>query len=81
MASQLTLPPLIPLVLFSAMAVGAPFVSETPAAEPDSFSFEFIQENVLQFVIGSMILATAGAFVFGLLTYGVLQIFRTGSGK
>jgi len=81
MASQLTLPPLIPLVVFSAMAVGAPFVSETPAAEPDGFSFEFIQENVLQYVIGSMILATAGAFVFGLLTYGVLQIFRTGSGK
>lgn len=76
MASQITFPPLIPLIIFLAMMVGQPFVSNTTSLENQSFDFEFIKNNLTQYIIGSFILATCCSIVFGFLSYFILEKFQ-----
>ena len=80
MASQVTFPPLIPLIIFLCMIVGAPFVSNTSSLENQSFDFEFIKNNLTQYIIGSFILATSCSIVFGFISYSILEKF-SGSKK
>lgn len=75
MSSQVTFPPLIPLIIFLCMIVGAPFVSNTSSLENQNFDFEFIKNNLTQYIIGSFILATSSALFFGFLSYFILEKF------
>ncbi|WP_193811512.1 DUF2062 domain-containing protein [Kaistella flava (ex Peng et al. 2021)] len=76
MSSQVTFPPLIPLIIFLSMIVGAPFVSNTTSLENQSFDFEFIKNNLTQYIIGSFILAISCSVIFGFLSYFILQKFQ-----
>ena len=57
------------------MIVGAPFVSNTTSLENQSFDFEFIKNNLTQYIIGSFILATSCSLIFGFLSYFILEKF------
>lgn len=57
MSSQITFPPLIPLIIFLSMMVGAPFVSNTVNLQDQTFDLEFIKSNLTQYIIGSLILS------------------------
>ncbi len=74
MFSQLTLPPLIPVIIFLSMMVGSPFVKESVSFENATFDLEFIKQNIVQYTIGSLILATAAAAVFGFGSYFLLKM-------
>ena len=72
-SSQVTFPPLIPVIIFLSMIVGAPFVSSTTSLENQSFDLEFIKNNLSQYIIGSLILSISCSIVFGLLSYLILE--------
>lgn len=76
MASQITFPPLIPVIILLSMMVGAPFVQETASLDDQTFDFDFIKANLLQYLVGSFILATVCAVIFGLISYVILQKFK-----
>lgn len=76
MASQITFPPLIPLIIFLSMIVGAPFVSHTTSLENQSFDFEFIKANLTQYIIGSFILSITCSVTMGFLSYFILEKFK-----
>ncbi len=77
MASQITFPPLIPLIIFLSMMVGAPFVSHTTSLENQSFDFEFIKANLTQYIIGSFILSITCSVTMGFLSYFILEKFKS----
>lgn len=76
MSSQITFPPLIPLIIFSSMIVGAPFVMSKVNLQDQSFNFEFIKNNLTQYIIGSFILSISCALIFGIISYLLLQKFN-----
>ena len=75
MSSQVTFPPLIPLIIFLSMIVGQPFVNASTSLENQSFDLDFIKENLTQYIIGSLILSISCAVFFGFLSYFILQKF------
>jgi uncharacterized protein (DUF2062 family) len=76
MSSQITFPPLIPLIIFLSMMVGAPFVSNTVNLQDQTFDLEFIKSNLTQYIIGSLILSISCSLIFGLISYLILQKFN-----
>ncbi|WP_304343500.1 DUF2062 domain-containing protein [Chryseobacterium koreense] len=75
MASQITFPPLIPFIIFLSVKVGAPFVKNRASFENAAFDFDFIKDNLIQYIIGSLLLAIASAVFFGLISYLFLNYF------
>lgn len=74
-SSQITFPPLIPLVIFASMMIGDPFIKgETDFANVE-FNMEMIKNNMLQYLIGSLILASVSALFFGTVSYFFLNYF------
>jgi uncharacterized protein (DUF2062 family) len=77
-ASNISIPPLLPLILFLCYITGG-FVLGTSISharyEP-GISLSWIKENLLQFIIGSLVLGVVLGIVTGLLTYVLLSIFR-----
>ncbi len=76
MASQITFPPLIPLIIFASLYVGAPFAGSAAALENENFDFDYIKNNLAQYIIGSLILATGFSIIAGFVSYFILQKFK-----
>lgn len=76
MASQITFPPFIPLIIFGSMMVGAPFVKNRGNLDNQNYDFAFIKENLTQYIIGSLILSVVCSVVIGFLSYYLLQKFK-----
>ena len=76
MSSQVTFPPLIPLIIFLSMMVGAPFVANTANLQDQAFDLEFIKNNLTQYIIGSFILSISCSLTFGFISYFILEKFN-----
>lgn len=75
-SSQITFPPLIPLVIFASMMIGDPFIKGETNFTNMQFNMETVKNNLLQYLIGSVILATISAVVFGVISYLFLNYFN-----
>lgn len=73
MASQITFPPFIPLIILGSMMVGAPFVKNTGNLDNQIYNFALIKENLTQYIIGSLILSIVCSIVIGFLSYYLMQ--------
>ncbi len=74
-SSAISLPPLIPLIIYGSYLLGG-FIIGSGAITPEFNSitgFRDITEGMLQFVIGSIVLALIVSSVAGLTTYLVLR--------
>lgn len=77
-ASNISLPPLIPFIIYGSYKLGALFVSD-PKNDflfSDGLSLENIKDNLLQYIIGAIILAIVAGVSFGVLTYVYLALKR-----
>lgn len=68
-ASNVSLPPFIPFIIAAALFLGAPFVSGESNILSQEFNFELVKNNLLQYVIGSMILATTMSAISGIAAF------------
>ena len=76
--SNISFPLLIPLIIYGSLKIGGYFVhNETPLLLDRSVNFSNIQSNIYQYLIGSFILATIMALIFGLSGYLILTFFST----
>jgi len=75
-ASNVSLPPFIPFIIAAALFLGAPFVHGDSNIFSQDFNFELVKNNLLQYVIGSLILATSMSFISGILTFFFLNSMR-----
>ncbi|MBP6312972.1 MAG: DUF2062 domain-containing protein [Flavobacteriales bacterium] len=77
-AANISIPPMIPLILFASYLAGAPFMGT------DVVSMEFsqqltlghVKEHLMQYLIGSVVLAIAAGVIGSLITFIFLRPFR-----
>ncbi|MCE3074871.1 DUF2062 domain-containing protein [Chryseobacterium gwangjuense] len=68
-ASNVSLPPFIPFVIAASLFLGAPFVSGDSNVFSQDLNFDLVKNNLLQYVIGSMILASTTSLLSGIATF------------
>jgi uncharacterized protein (DUF2062 family) len=77
-AANISIPPMIPLIIFLSHTVGAVWMGRK--AQRISFSneitLELIRDNFFQYVVGAITLAIMGGVIFGVLTYGTIKLVR-----
>jgi glycosyltransferase involved in cell wall biosynthesis len=80
--SNISLPPMIPFIIFGSLKIGNYFFpSEKPLVFDSSVSFSGIQHNIFQYLLGSFILATIMAIIFGIFGFLILTFFSTFKNK
>lgn len=72
--SNLSIPPMIPVLLLSSLKVGSWFVGGSVLPEGDEVTKEYVLNNLLQYVIGSLVIAVSISALLGVLTYLGLKI-------
>lgn len=75
--SNISIPPMIPFIVFLSFTIGKLFVADGVSFIPSStIDFTYVKKHFLQYFIGSMILATVTSIIFGLLSYYLLSRFN-----
>lgn len=73
--SNISFPPLIPFVIYGSLKIGSFFVpSDKSLILNMDMTFADIQKNITQYVVGSFILATFMAVLFGFTSYLLLSL-------
>ncbi len=76
-ASNISIPPMIPFILFGSYLTGG-LVLDNP--RPFNFStdinLEFVKDNLLQYILGALVFGLVMGILSGLLTWLLLAIFR-----
>lgn len=73
--SNISIPPLIPVIIFFSLKTGAIFIHGNVTLEAIKASpYEAIEASLLQYVVGSFILATVTAILFGVGSYLLLSL-------
>lgn len=73
MSTQVSFPAFIPFIIFLSMLLGAPFAGGVTNFENQTLDTSLVKNNLIQYVIGSLILATVSSLVLGLLSYFIFQ--------
>jgi glycosyltransferase involved in cell wall biosynthesis len=68
-ASNVSLPPFIPFIIAASLFLGSPFVHGDSNILSSELNFELIKNNLLQYVIGSAILATSMSAISGITAF------------
>ncbi|WP_245918528.1 DUF2062 domain-containing protein [Aurantibacter aestuarii] len=75
-SSNISLPPFIPLVLLLSMQVGNWVLGIKTYYTLETFTKNYdLFQNLKSYLIGSLVLSTSSALVFGLLSYGLFSWF------
>ncbi len=69
--SNISIPPMIPLIIFLSLKIGSLFVV-SGEIHGDVSAVDAIKNNLAQYLVGSMVLAAAAAFLFGVCGYFLL---------
>lgn len=64
--SNVSLPPFIPFIILASLYLGSPFVEGDSDLFHQEMSLELVKNHLLQYVIGSFILATSVSIILGL---------------
>lgn len=76
LTSNVSFPPFIPLIIYGSLKIGSVFVtSDAPLILDSSMTFDDIQKNAAQYIVGSLILASVSALTVGLISYLLLTAF------
>ncbi|RZJ49046.1 MAG: DUF2062 domain-containing protein [Chryseobacterium sp.] len=67
--SNVSLPPFIPFIIAASLFLGAPFVSGDSDILRHEWNLELVKNNILQYVIGSLILATSMSLISGIAAF------------
>lgn len=76
--SNISLPPFIPFIVLASLKVGSFFVGESGEIliDFDNISFDSIKNHLLQYIVGSTILATFMSVLLGLICYVILNFYN-----
>lgn len=75
--SNISIPPMIPLIIFGSLKAGSFFVGNTKPLHFDhSLTLDVVKSNLSQYLVGSFVLATVAAIVFGVGSYLLLSLSK-----
>ncbi|MCO6147273.1 DUF2062 domain-containing protein [Flavobacterium sp. NRK1] len=69
--SNISVPPLIPLIIYLSLKTGSLFVQGVIPDDKAS-AVDYVTQNLSQYLVGSIILAAAASFIFGMTGYIIL---------
>ena len=76
--SNISIPPMIPLIIYGSLKMGSLFThNDAPLILDSSLTFSDIHEHIAQYLVGSFILAALLSIIFGLTGYLLLTVFST----
>jgi uncharacterized protein (DUF2062 family) len=77
-ASNVSIPPMIPFIIFGSYKTGAVWMGSHPGhLEFDrNISLESIRNNLTQYILGGITLAVIAGCIAGLLAFGFLKLFK-----
>jgi len=77
-ASNISIPPILPLILYLSYKAGGLIIGMNPGAShlSPAFNFQWIKANFVQYLVGSVIFGIVLSLVLSSITYALLQIFR-----
>jgi uncharacterized protein (DUF2062 family) len=78
LAANLSLPPLIPFIIYLGVKMGAFWVGNKAQTLifDDNLSLDTIKDNLVQYVLGSMTLAVIVGITGGFLAYLFIKVFK-----
>lgn len=71
--SNISIPPMIPFIIIASLHVGGVFI-QSPAGTADMPVMDAVKHNMLQYLTGSLVLATMAAVFFGMAGYLLIQV-------
>ena len=75
--SNISIPPLVPFIIYVSLIIGNYIIpSESPVTIQNIISFDDLGKNFRQYLLGSIILATAMATAFTIIGYVLLTTFK-----
>lgn len=78
--SNVSIPPMIPFIIYGSLKVGAVFVGDNSGFTLGTpITMDHIKSHVTQYIIGSFVLATAVAILFGVGSYLLLSLSKKSS--
>jgi glycosyltransferase involved in cell wall biosynthesis len=78
-AANISIPPMIPIILYLSFVTGSIILGKGVHLNLVSpVTFEFVKNNLFQYIIGSLTLAVALSLFFGLLMYLFMKLIRKG---
>lgn len=77
-ASNISIPPLIPVIVYLSFLMGRMYVAEdaTWILFSKDLSIESMKQNLFQYITGSLTLAVVAGLLAGLTTWALLAVFR-----
>lgn len=76
-ASNVSIPPLIPFILIASYMTGGLVLNRHEALNLNSgITLEFVKKNFWQYIVGSMVFGATVSILAGLITWLLLHIFR-----
>ncbi|WP_432670206.1 DUF2062 domain-containing protein [Flavobacterium sp. SM2513] len=75
--SNISIPPLIPFVIWGSLETGSFFVSNPVKFNLETLvNFQELQKHIVQYLIGSLVFATVMGFLFGVGSYLLLSLWK-----
>lgn len=81
-AANISIPPMIPFILYGSFLAGAPWMGEQATAVPlpSELSLDSIKVNLQQYISGSITLAVAAGLLFGIISYIFMKLVNKKTG-
>lgn len=77
-AANISIPPMIPFILYGSYVTGGWVLQKGYNAlfHASDITFEFVKNNLYQYVVGSLVFAVLLSLCFGILTYLMIRLFK-----
>jgi uncharacterized protein (DUF2062 family) len=81
-ASNISMPPMLPFILFLSYITGGLIIgyNKHTLKYSSGITIEWVKENLVQYLLGSLIFGIIAAVVLGTITYFLLKTFRKPQG-
>lgn len=73
MFTHVSAPPFVPFIIIASLFIGAPFVHGNTDFSLSEMNLEFAKNHLLQYLIGSFVLAISASLIVGFSFYFILK--------
>lgn len=73
MCTHVSAPPFIPFIIAGSLFMGAPFVHGETSFTSIEFNFDLIKSHLVQYLAGSIIMATTASIILGSVSFLLLE--------
>lgn len=74
--SNVSLPPLIPFILYASMSIGGFLLGKETQLDANGLTLESVESSFLQYAIGAIPFAVITGLALGIIAYIIIRIFR-----